>query len=76
MGTASFNDSDEVVLSQNTSISNPLKWSAEFPNLYTLIIILKDPGSNIIETESCELGFRKFELSGGQMKINGRTDFI
>ena len=71
LGTASFNSSDEVKLSQNTTISNPLKWSAEFPNLYTLVLILKDPGNNIIETESCRLGFRKFELSNGQMKING-----
>ena len=71
LGTASFITNNESELSQNTSISNPLKWSAEFPNLYTLVLILRDPGNNIIETESCKLGFRKFELNNGQMKING-----
>jgi beta-galactosidase len=72
LGTASFSTSDETQVSQSTSVSNPDKWSAEFPNLYTLVIVLKDPGGNVIETESCLLGFRKFELSGGQMKINGK----
>jgi beta-galactosidase len=72
LGTASFNVSHEAELSKSTSIANPQKWSAEFPNLYTLVLVLRDSGNNIIETESCKLGFRKFELSGGQMKINGQ----
>jgi beta-galactosidase len=72
LSTASFSTSNETQLSQTISVSNPDKWSAEFPNLYTLVIVLKDPGGNIIETESCNLGFRKFELSGGKMKINGK----
>jgi len=72
LGTVSFSTGSEVLLSQNTSVANPQLWSAEFPNLYTLVIVLKDQGGNIIETESCKLGFRKFELAGGQMKINGK----
>jgi beta-galactosidase len=72
LGTASFSTGSEVQLSQSTSVTNPQKWSAEFPNLYTIVIVLKDPSGNIIETESCNLGFRKFELNGGQMKINGK----
>jgi beta-galactosidase len=72
LGTASFSAANEAQLSQSISVANPQKWSAEFPNLYTLVIVLKDPGGNIIETESCKLGFRKFELTGGQMKINGK----
>lgn len=72
LGTASFITGNETQLSQSTSVSNPDKWSAEFPNLYTLVIVLKDPSGNVIETESCLLGFRKFELSGGKMKINGK----
>ena len=72
LGTTIFSTGNETQLSANTSVSNPQKWSAEFPNLYTLVILLKDQSGNIIETESCNLGFRKFELTGGQMKINGK----
>jgi beta-galactosidase len=71
LGLVSFDSGNETELTQSTTVSNPLKWSAEYPNLYTLVLILKDPGNNIVETESCKLGFRKFELSGGQMKLNG-----
>ncbi|MBN2103653.1 DUF4981 domain-containing protein [bacterium] len=67
-----FSDQNSVRLSVKTDIQNPLKWSGEFPNLYTLTFILKDKSGKIIEAESCKLGFREFELSGGQMKLNGQ----
>lgn len=52
-------------------IKNPLKWSAEYPNLYTLVFCLKDKDGKLIEIESCKVGFRKFEIKDGLMKING-----
>ncbi|MCM3111800.1 glycoside hydrolase family 2 TIM barrel-domain containing protein [Lederbergia lenta] len=52
-------------------VENPRKWSAEHPNLYTLVISLKGENGNLIETLSCKVGFRKFELKDGLMKING-----
>jgi beta-galactosidase len=52
-------------------INNPDKWSAEFPNLYTLIIYLKDEKGSIIEARSSRIGFRKVEIVEGQMLING-----
>jgi beta-galactosidase len=52
-------------------VRSPLKWSAEQPNLYTLVLVLRNADGNIIETESCKVGFRKFEIKDGLMKING-----
>lgn len=52
-------------------IENPLKWSAEHPNLYTLVLQIKDENDRLIETISTKVGFRKFELKDGLMKING-----
>lgn len=63
-------DTYEVHLSR--FVENPLKWSAEHPNLYTLVLGLKDEQGNIIETESCKVGFRKFEIKDGVMCINGQ----
>ncbi len=71
LGTATFTSGKEIELSNSTTVGNPLKWSAEHPNLYTLVVALKDQGGNIIETESSDLGFRSFQMIGGQMKING-----
>lgn len=53
-------------------VKNPLKWSAEHPNLYTLILTLKDENNNVIEYVSCRVGFRKFEIKDGLMKLNGK----
>lgn len=53
-------------------VPNPLKWSAEYPNLYTLVLCLKDQKGELLETESCKVGFRKFEIKDGLMKINGQ----
>ncbi|MFA9396761.1 MAG: glycoside hydrolase family 2 TIM barrel-domain containing protein [Clostridiaceae bacterium] len=53
-------------------IKNPLKWSAEHPNLYKLVLLLKDKNRNIIQTESLKIGFRKFEIQDKIMKINGQ----
>ncbi|MCB2294393.1 DUF4981 domain-containing protein [Clostridium algoriphilum] len=52
-------------------VKNPLKWSAEKPNLYSLILCLKDEDGNIVETVSCMVGFRCFQIKDGLMKING-----
>lgn len=60
----------ELELSEH--IENPLKWSAEHPNLYTLILYLKDEMGSILEIQSCKLGFRKFEIKDGLMMINGK----
>lgn len=53
-------------------VKNPLKWSAEQPNLYTLVLCVKDAAGAVIETVSCRIGFRKFELKDGLMLINGQ----
>lgn len=41
------------------------------PNLYILVLSLKDESGTLLETESCKVGFRKFEIHDGLMKING-----
>lgn len=55
----------------STFIANPQKWSAEHPNLYTLVLTLKHQNGSVIEAVSCKVGFRKFEIKDGLMKING-----
>ncbi|WP_190284970.1 glycoside hydrolase family 2 TIM barrel-domain containing protein [Bacillus sp. S3] len=52
-------------------IHNPLKWTAETPNLYTVLLTLKDPQGNVLEVVPCRTGFRKIEIKKGQFMING-----
>jgi beta-galactosidase len=54
-------------------ITNPKKWSDEFPNLYTLVLSLNDAEGKTVEAESCRVGFRKVEIKEGQLLVNGRS---
>lgn len=53
------------------NVAAPKLWSSETPNLYTLLLTLKDEKENIIESVSTEIGFRKIELKDGQLLVNG-----
>jgi len=61
----------ESLIKMKADIINPQKWSAEEPNIYTVLLILKDDIGNILEYESCRFGFRKVEIKNGQLLING-----
>jgi beta-galactosidase len=56
----------------SVTVANPLKWSAEQPNLYTLVLRLDDAEGKTIQFISCKVGFRRFEIQDGLMKINGQ----
>lgn len=65
----------EIKFKQQT-IKNPLKWTAETPNLYNMLITLKDDKGNIVETTSHKIGFRKIELKNGQVLVNGKAVYF
>lgn len=52
-------------------VSKPKLWSNETPNLYTLLLTLKDENGKFLETVSTQVGFRKVELKNGQLLVNG-----
>ncbi|HSY17073.1 MAG TPA: glycoside hydrolase family 2 TIM barrel-domain containing protein [Candidatus Acidoferrales bacterium] len=53
-------------------VNNPAKWTAETPNLYTLVVTLNDDKGNVVEADSCQVGFRKVEIRDGKFLINGQ----
>lgn len=53
--------------SARIDVKNPLKWTAETPDLYTLYA---SSGSEVIPVK---VGFRKIEQKGGQILVNGKA---
>ncbi|GAB3010853.1 glycoside hydrolase family 2 TIM barrel-domain containing protein [Niabella terrae] len=53
-------------------VVSPLKWTAETPHLYNMLITLKDDKQQVIEATSHKIGFRKIEIKDGQVLINGK----
>ncbi len=52
-------------------ISNPKKWSAETPHLYQVALSLLDQKGQPLEVLGCKTGFRRLEIKGGQVLVNG-----
>ena len=50
-----FNGKHEVTLKADQLVDNPDKWSAEDPNLYTLVLSLTNKSGHLIEAVSTEL---------------------
>lgn len=60
----------------NKEIERPLTWSAETPNLYTLVLTLQDNSGKVIEATSCKVGFRTVEIKNRQLLVNGQPILI
>jgi beta-galactosidase len=58
----------------------PRLWSAETPNLYTLVVTLKAhssiEGGRTEESTACHIGFRKIDICDRQLLINGKRVMI
>ena len=74
-GTEIANASKSVAasLSMTISVSSPKLWSAETPNLYDLVVTLKDKDGNIVDCRGGKVGFRKVAIrDDGALTINGK----
>jgi beta-galactosidase len=62
---------DKASVNFKRNIKGIKKWSAEKPNLYSLVISLKDKNGNVSESVSTKIGFRKVEIVNSQLLVNG-----
>lgn len=65
------NSQTRVLLHQ--PVASPRLWSSEHPNLYTLVVWLEDKQGQLLEAMRHRVGFRKVEIVGREMLINGRS---
>ncbi|NQU51868.1 MAG: DUF4981 domain-containing protein [Bacteroidetes bacterium] len=68
---AKVNKKSDLKLSFSKEIPNPKKWTAETPNLYSLVVILKNDAGETVEVVTTKIGFRKVELINTVFHING-----
>lgn len=53
-------------------IPQPALWSAEEPNLYELLLTVRDKTGRVCEVISQKVGFRRFEIRDSLMLLNGK----
>lgn len=67
---------EDAVIELRCLVANPLKWTAETPNLYKLLLTLTDKDGAVVEILQSNVGFREIEIKQGQLLINGKPIYI
>ena len=82
-GLKIWSDSKDVRLTEKKgevnffqSFPDIKRWSAETPDLYSLVINLKDNYGNHLESVSSRIGFRKVEIVNSQLLVNGVAVYL
>jgi beta-galactosidase/beta-glucuronidase len=62
-----------AVIDEALKVRMPLKWTAETPNLYALLLTLysEEGGDRALETMRLDVGFREVKTDGAELKVNG-----
>lgn len=81
-----FDQNKKVVFSQTKpgqarinfdgKVLAPAQWSAESPNLYTAILVLKNEKGQTIEATGSKIGFRRSEIKGKNFLVNGKRVLV
>ncbi|MEI7832937.1 MAG: glycoside hydrolase family 2 TIM barrel-domain containing protein, partial [bacterium] len=58
-------------ISLTLPVAAPKAWTAETPNLYTLLVSLLDNRGEMLETTPVRVGFRQIEIKDGVLCVNG-----
>ena len=66
-------EGSEKSLFMQTAVANPLKWTAETPHLYTLLLTLSDENGAVLEVRRSSFGFRKIEIKESRLLVNGKA---
>ncbi len=69
--TTQIPEGEDGLLTFGTVIPQVEKWSAETPALYTMVLTIEDRKGNLVEVVSRRIGFRKVEIRGNELLVNG-----
>ncbi len=76
VAAASPDDRGRLRVEFDVPVKRPLLWSAEIPNLYRLVVTLKDPRGRVVESTAARFGFRSVEVRDRMLLVNGQPVMI
>jgi beta-galactosidase len=62
---------EEISVQTEEPVREPRKWTAETPDLYTLLLTLSDSRGETLEVITSRVGFRTVEIKDGLLLVNG-----
>jgi beta-galactosidase len=60
----------------SSEYENVKQWTAEKPQLYSLVMTLKNAGGNVLEVIRQDVGFRSVEIRGNTLLVNGKYVYL
>lgn len=66
----------EAENTESTIVKNPKLWTAETPNLYTVLLELKDKKGTTLEAMHTQYGFRQIAIKNNRVFINNQLVFF
>ncbi|WP_372774803.1 glycoside hydrolase family 2 TIM barrel-domain containing protein [Mangrovibacterium sp.] len=66
----------KAIISLSETLENINHWSAEHPNLYSLLISLQKEDGSTIEALKQDVGFRTIEIKNKQLMVNGKAIYV
>lgn len=64
-------EGSDLIVGFSRNLPGIKKWTSETPDLYSLVISLKDASGNNLESVSAKIGFRKVEIVNSRLLVNG-----
>jgi beta-galactosidase len=59
-------------IKMSVAVDNPLKWTAETPHLYKLVLSVVDAQNKVLEATASTVGFRTVAWGADGLKVNGK----
>ncbi len=69
--TTTIQTGDQTQVRFSGEVPNVRRWTAETPELYTLLVTLYNDSGELLEAFSTLVGFRKIEIKNSQFLVNG-----
>lgn len=63
-------------VSLEKQVNSPKLWSAEKPNLYRLVVLLKDNREKVLEVKTIHFGFKSIKIQNEKILVNGKPILI
>ena len=68
-----FDKKESVHMALERDLAKVEPWTAETPNLYTLVLRLRNEKMQLVEVTGTRFGFRTVEMKGGLLCVNGKA---
>ncbi len=69
--SATVGGGSSSLVTLHATVPDVARWTAETPTLYRVLLTLEDESGAAVEAVTTRVGFRRVDISGGRLRVNG-----